>query len=57
MKRLTDHALGKISMKSTQVKAADILLRKCVPDLQRTELTGANGDPIEIRSAKNDEGL
>ena len=28
-----------------------------VPKLQRTELTGRNGEPIQILAATNDEGL
>lgn len=38
--RLTDHALGKIKMEASQVRAIEILLRKTLPDLQATELSG-----------------
>lgn len=38
--RLTDHALGKVEMEATQVRAIEILLRKTLPDLQATELSG-----------------
>ena len=44
--RLYDHALGKNEMTSTQIKAADIILRKLVPDLSRTEVSGSNGGPV-----------
>ncbi len=44
--RLYDHALGKNEMTPTQIKAADILLRKLVPDLGRTEVTGADGGAL-----------
>jgi hypothetical protein len=44
--RLSDHVAGKVDMGATQVSAALGLLRKCVPDLQATELTGSEGGPI-----------
>jgi hypothetical protein len=39
-RRLTKHALGKCEMTSTQVAAALGLLKKTLPDLSATELTG-----------------
>jgi hypothetical protein len=48
--RLTNHALAdKPIMDASQVKAAQILLAKAVPDLSSVELSGANGGPIEYR--------
>lgn len=44
--RLTDHALGKCSMEASQVRAAEILLRKSLPDLQQMQVTGAEGGPL-----------
>lgn len=38
--RLYDHMQGLCDMSPTQIKAADILLKKLVPDLGRTEVTG-----------------
>lgn len=38
--RLTDHALGEISLESTQIKAIEILLRKTLPDLSAVEHSG-----------------
>lgn len=38
--RLTNHALGKIELSATQIKAIEILLRKSVPDLSSIEHTG-----------------
>lgn len=35
--RLQDHALGLCEMTSTQVKAAEICLRKILPDLSQVE--------------------
>lgn len=40
LNRLQKHALGKLEMTTTQVRAAEILLRKTVPDLSSTELRG-----------------
>ena len=38
--RLQDHVLGKIELSATQVRAAEVLLRKVIPDLSSTEYTG-----------------
>jgi len=46
--RLTDHVVGKNEMSSTQVRSAEVLLRKSLPDLRATELTGVDGGPIVI---------
>lgn len=45
--RLTDHALGKINLEPTQVRAIEILLKKSVPDLQSIEHTGEGGGPVD----------
>ena len=46
--RLTDHALGALEkpMEASQVTAALGLLKKCVPDLASTELTGPDGGAV-----------
>lgn len=46
--RLYDHLQGKCEMTPTQVKAADILLKKLVPDLNRSEVTGDDDKPVKI---------
>lgn len=48
LNRLTNHALGKLKkpMDSSQVRAADCVLKKCLPDLAQTELTGKDGAPL-----------
>lgn len=38
--RLEKHAAGEIEMTNSQVRAAEILLRKCVPDLSAVTLDG-----------------
>lgn len=45
--RLYDHVNGEIEMSPTQIKAAQILLAKLVPDLGRTEVSGVDGGPVE----------
>lgn len=42
--RLTDHALGKNEMTPTQVRAAEILLKKSMPDLSQVSGAGENGE-------------
>jgi hypothetical protein len=45
---LQDHALGKKEMSATQVTAALGLLRKVVPDLSATTLSGDHDNPLEL---------
>jgi len=40
IRRLQDHVRGKINLTRTQIRAADILLRKIIPDLTQTSVTG-----------------
>ncbi len=40
VRRLTDHALGKLELTKTQVTAIQILLRKSLPDLSAIEHSG-----------------
>lgn len=42
--RLYQHACGEIEMSATQIKAAQIILAKLVPDLARTEISGTGKD-------------
>ena len=52
VKRLTDHIVGKQDMSVTQLKAAEILLKKSLPDLTSVDATlqGPGGGPIQITS-------
>lgn len=45
--RLMDHVVGKIELSNTQVQAAQILLKKSLPDLQATELSGDQDNPVK----------
>jgi hypothetical protein len=49
--RLTKHAFGEVEMTQTQVSAAKILLDKALSNApQITELTGAEGGPVQVQS-------
>jgi len=39
IKRLTDHVKGKIKLTPEQVRSADILLRKIIPDLSQSSVS------------------
>jgi len=39
--RLQDHVLGQVDLTPSQIQAAQILLKKALPDLQAMELQGA----------------
>jgi hypothetical protein len=41
--RLQDHALGSVELTATQIKAIEVLIRKTLPDLSATELSGSIG--------------
>ena len=45
--RLSGHVQGTVKLTATQVAAAKILLSKVVPDVAKTEITGANGGPLQ----------
>jgi len=44
IQKLEKHILGEKKMSSTQVRAADILLKKCLPDLRSTEVHVDTGE-------------
>lgn len=46
--RMMKHVDGEVEMTNSQIKAAEILLRKVAPDLARTELTGEDGNDMKI---------
>lgn len=48
--RLKDHVMSPHDlMTSNQVQAANILLRKAIPDLSAVEYKGEDGGPMDIR--------
>ena len=46
--RLEKAALGELDITPASLKAAEIVLRKTIPDLARTEVTGEDGGPQEM---------
>jgi hypothetical protein len=48
--RLISHVNGSVELTNSQVRAAEILLRKTLPDLQSVQLSGTDpdGNPSEI---------
>jgi hypothetical protein len=40
LRRVQDHVLGNLEMSQTQLKAAEILLKKAIPDLKGVEHSG-----------------
>ena len=48
LSRLEQAALGELEMSPAALKAAEIVLRKTLPDLARTEVTGDAGGPQEL---------
>lgn len=44
--RLQDHFDGAVELSATQMKAAEILLKKSLPDLSAVEVTGADGEAL-----------
>jgi hypothetical protein len=49
--RVRKHLEGEIELSATQMKAAELLLRKSLPDLSSIEVTGAEGGPVQIDAA------
>ncbi len=47
--RLNKHVLGKVDLSPTQVRAAEILLKKSVPDLSSVEHSSDPDKPVHQR--------
>lgn len=47
--RLSKHVDGEAELSASQIKAAEILLKKVVPDVARTEITGDEDSPITVK--------
>jgi len=45
--RLQGHALGEVDLSQTQIKAIEVLLKKTLPDLSATEISGDPDSPLE----------
>lgn len=49
MSRVLRHAEGEIEMSATQLKAAELYLRKTVPNLNNIEMTGKDGGALSVQ--------
>lgn len=45
--RLQNHVAGRLEMSPTQLRAAEVLLKKTLPDQTASEISGPGGGPIE----------
>jgi len=57
LNKLMAHVLEGEELKATQIKADEILLRKAVPDLSATQITGGEGEdslPVQINMIVKD---
>ena len=54
LQRLMQHAEGVIEMTQTQIKAAEILLRKCIPDLAAEQHSGEITQTIRAAELPDD---
>ena len=50
LKKLEDHALGAEEMTQTQIRAAEIVLKKAVPDLSAVQHGGDPDNPVQTVS-------
>lgn len=53
--RLTNHAVGKVKLTSTQVRAIEVLLDRSLPKLTAVELSGAGGGPVQYSDMTDDQ--
>ena len=49
--RLQNHVVGRLEMSATQLRAAEILLKKCLPDLQAITHAGDPENPVVNRTS------
>lgn len=55
--RLEKHAFGELELTATQLRAIEVLLKKCVADLSSIELSGADGGPFQVLIQGSDARL
>jgi hypothetical protein len=47
--RLHKHIEGEVELTMAQIRAAEILLKKSLPDLSAVELTGDEDNPVSVK--------
>lgn len=57
MSRLLGHVEGTVDMTQSQVTAANILLRKIVPDLASVDVGNKQDKPFVVKISGSDAGL
>jgi hypothetical protein len=50
LNRLQDHIFNSLKMEASQIKAIEILLRKCLPDLSNVQVSGDENNPLNVIS-------
>jgi hypothetical protein len=53
--RLQQHAIGQLEMTPTQIRAAEILLRKVIPDLQAVQHSGEVTHSVRAVELQDDQ--
>lgn len=48
--RLENHVFGEIELSASQIRGIEILLNKTLPNLQSTELSGSEDNPLTIQT-------
>ena len=48
LKKLEEHVLDGTEMSASQIKAAEVLMRKAMPDLSAVTLAGEDGGPVSL---------
>lgn len=56
LNRLNKCANGEVEMTATQVKAAQIVINKEIPDLAKVEHTGEGGGPVVVEIVRFGQG-
>lgn len=51
LNRLEKHVVGKVEMSPTQVRAAEVLLKKSLPDLQPVDESGDSTQKVKVSGA------
>ena len=55
LNRLSSFANGKIELNSAQVKAAQVVIGKVIPDMKAMEISGNGGGPLVVEITRFSE--
>jgi len=48
LEKLSNHIFGMVTMENSQIKAAEILLKKTIPDVQQIQIDVSGGVTVEV---------